>query len=100
MLGIYGEVYDNVPASQAHTLEIVTRLVGEDGRSLFTSRETHKGNAGAASTTVPVSKEIPLDDVPPGTYMLQVEVTPRGIKDAKPIARETVVTVAPAAITR
>jgi VWFA-related protein len=101
-LAIYAEIYDNISTRQAHSLETVTRLIGEDGRALFTSRETHDAAAsrGTASTsTLSLAKQIPLSDVPPGNYLLQVETTARGAdaKDVKPITRETLVEVVPAA---
>ncbi|HEV3217110.1 MAG TPA: VWA domain-containing protein [Vicinamibacterales bacterium] len=99
VLGIYAEIYDNISPRQTHSIESVTRLVGEDGRAVFTSRETHNGataRAGVTSTTFAVAKQIPLMDVPPGRYLLQVEASARGPKDAKPITRETLLTIVPA----
>jgi hypothetical protein len=100
-LATYAEIYDNIPATQTHTISIITRLVGEDGREVFTSRETHDGAAlqGAGKSSIyGFSKQIPLADVGPGRYLLQVEAQARGNpKDAKPITQETLVSVVPAA---
>ena len=100
VLSLYGEIYDNIPARQTHSVEIVTRLVGDDGRAVFTSRETHPGaslQGAGTSSTLGFTKQIPLNDVPPGGYVLQVEATAQGsVKDVKPITRETIVTVVPA----
>ena len=100
VLAFYTEIYDNIPARQTHSLEIVARLVGEDGRAVFTSRETHDGAAlqgSGKASTLSVGKQVSLADVPTGRYLLQVETTARGsARDVKPITRETLVTVVPA----
>ena len=100
-LTVYAEIYDNIPARQVHTLSILTRLLGEDGREVFSSRETHDGAVlqGTGSASIyGFSKQIPLADVTPGRYLLQVEAQARGNpKDMKPITRETLVNVVPAA---
>ncbi|HKY19718.1 MAG TPA: VWA domain-containing protein [Vicinamibacterales bacterium] len=99
VVAVYAELYDNVPPRQAHTLDLVTRLVGQDGGSVFTSREHYDAaalRAGGASTTLGISKHIPLDNVAAGTYVLQVVATPMGnTEGVKPIIRETVLTVVP-----
>jgi hypothetical protein len=100
-LAVYAEIYDSIPAKQTHTIEIATHLLGEDGREVFTSRETHDGAAlqGAGKSSIyGFSKQIPLAEVAPGRYLLQVEAQARGNpKDARPITQETVVTVVPGA---
>jgi hypothetical protein len=92
-LALYLEVYDNT-GSQAHTLAIATRLVGDDGRAVFNSHETRREerrpNRGTA--TIGVTKQIPLKDVAPGRYLLQVEAQ-SSARDARPVIRETIVTV-------
>jgi hypothetical protein len=97
-LALYAEVYDNIRA-QNHTVAITTRLVGDEGRDVFTSRETRQqtaqGNGGGS--TFSLSKRISLKDVHPGRYLLQVEARVEGNpKDVKPAMRETVLTVIPA----
>jgi hypothetical protein len=98
-LALYAEIYDNLPAPQNHTIALTTRLLGEDGREVFASRETRQGAAqgNVSSSTFGLSKRISLKDVAPGRYLLRVEAQTSGnLKDAKSAARETVVTVIPA----
>ena len=103
VLALYAELYDNIPSRQRHTLEVAIRLVDESAKAVFSARETHDGatlqGAGNASTLA-IVRQIPLNTVPPGRYLLQVEATPRGVRDAKPLTRETVVTIVSATITR
>jgi hypothetical protein len=95
-LSLFAEVYDNIPSRQPHQLEIVTTLLGEDGRAVFSSRETLGSDSTTAtrSNRVNHTKQIPLKDIQPGRYLLRVEAQPRGdVKGAKPAARETLITV-------
>jgi VWFA-related protein len=96
-LAVYAEIYDNIPARQTHTIEIATHLLGEDGREVFRSRETHNGAAlqGVGNpVTLSFAKQIPLKDVPPGRYLLQVQAQALGSpKGLKPVVQETVLTV-------
>jgi VWFA-related protein len=96
-LALYAEIYDNIKG-QNHTVSIVTRLVGEDGREVLTSRETRQTTAqgNREATTIGLSKPISLKDVRPGRYLLQVEARVNGnSKDIKPVTRETVLIVIP-----
>jgi VWFA-related protein len=99
-LSIYAEIYDNIPAKQIHSLAITTHLLGEDGRDVFTSRETHDGKTlqGAGSSSIfGFSKQIPLTGVVPGRYLLQVDAAASGdASHAKPVTKESLVTVVPA----
>jgi hypothetical protein len=98
-LAVYAEIYDNIPARQTHTIEIATRLLGEDGREIVRSRETHNGAAFQGvghSGTLSFAKQIPLKDVPPGRYLLQVQAQALGSpKGPKPVVQETVLSVVP-----
>ena len=70
--------------------EATAELPAESYRGFLQARDDNH--------TLGLVKQIPLTDVPPGRYLLQVETTPRGTsKDVKPITRETLVTVVPAA---
>lgn len=93
-LAMYAEIYDNVKAA-SHSVAIITRLVSDDGREVFSARETRKPAAGSTGTsTFGLSKRITLKDVSPGRYLLQLEARVEGnSKDIKPITRETVLTV-------
>ena len=81
--------------SPTHSVAVVTRLVSDDGREVFSSRETYKPAAGSAGTnTYGLSKRLTLKDVAPGRYLLQLEAHVEGnSKDIKPVTRETVLTV-------
>lgn len=95
-LSLFAEVYDNIPSRQPHQIEIGTTLLSEDGRAVFSSRETLSGESMKANRSSRVShtKQIPLKDIQPGRYLLRVEVQARGdVKGAKPAARETLLTV-------
>jgi VWFA-related protein len=102
-LAVYAEVYDNVSAKQLHSLDIVTSLIGEDGRPVFTSRENHDGAAlrsqgSGQAGVVGISNRIALRDVPPGQYLLRLDARVRGhSKDAAPATRETLLSVVSAA---
>jgi hypothetical protein len=87
------------PASQNHTIAITARLVGEDGSDAFVSRESRQESARgktAGTSTFGLSKRIPLADVAPGRYLLQLEARVGGnAPDAMVASRETVITVIP-----
>jgi len=95
-LALYAEVYDNMK-SATHSVDLITRLVSDEGREVFSSRETRTPVAGSKGTsTFGLSKRITLKDVTPGRYLLQLEARVQGnSKDIKPVTRETVLTVLP-----
>jgi VWFA-related protein len=97
-LGLYAEAYDNM-SSQNHTVAITVHLVGEDGREVFSSRESRDEVARprAGTSTFAISKRISLKDAAPGRYLLRLEARVGGnAKDAKVASSETVLTVIPA----
>jgi hypothetical protein len=87
VLSVFAEIYDNVNPRDAGRIEVVTNLIGEDGTARFSSRETLAGNT-------PVSKQIPLNEMRPGDYVLRVEARALG-GGAKPVSRETSLTIIP-----
>jgi hypothetical protein len=92
-LNLFAEVYDNIPPRQQHQVEIMTTLLGEDGRALFSSREFSQT---LGSSRLNHAKQIPLKNIQPGRYVLRVEAQARGdVKGAKPTARESLITVLP-----
>jgi VWFA-related protein len=95
-LGLYAEIYDNVK-NAAHSVSVVTRLISDDGREVFSARETRTPPPGSTGTsTYGLTKRITLKDVTPGRYLLQLEArADGGSKDIKPVTRETVLTVVP-----
>jgi hypothetical protein len=90
---LYAEVYDNLQTPN-NVVAVTARLIGEDGREVFASRETLHAPAKAAGgpTTFGLSKTVSLKDVPAGRYLLQVEAQSPA-RDSKAISRETVLTV-------
>jgi VWFA-related protein len=95
VVSTFVEIYDNLSSRDAQRVEVVTSLTGEDGVSVFSSRETLGGNAAnARSARIPLAKQIPLKDVRPGRYELRVEARALG-GGAKPALRETTITIVP-----
>jgi VWFA-related protein len=96
VLSAFAEIYDNVSSRNAQRLEVITTLTGDDGVAAFSSRESLAGSAtaDARNARIPLSKQIPLKDMRPGRYVLRVEARALG-GTAKPVVRETVVTVVP-----
>ena len=76
-LAIFAEVYDN-SGSQPHKVDIVARVLTDEGRELYKNEESHdsselqgaKGGYGYAA-------RIPLSEIPPGTYVLNIEAHSR-----------------------
>ena len=98
ILGMLAEIYDNSTSQQPRALDVTVHLLGEDGREVFTSRDSIDN--GAARTpqhwdAYSYTKQIPLKGVAPGRYLLRVESRVRGNSNAKPAASETIVTVRP-----
>ena len=87
VLSVFAEVYNNISSRDPVRVEVVTTLTGEDGVARFSARETVAGN-------VPISKQIPLNDINPGKYVLRVEARALG-GGAKPVSRETSLTIIP-----
>lgn len=97
ILALLTEIYDNSSSQQPRAIDVAVRLLGEDGREVFTSRDT-LNNEGAKTPkhwdAYSYAKEFPLKDVAPGRYVLRVESQTRGSgNNAKPAATETLITV-------
>jgi hypothetical protein len=71
------------------------RLLSEDGTDVFSSRdELANGVPGEKPWEIyGYSHQLSLKDVPPGRYLLRVEVQARNNEDVKPAARETLIRV-------
>jgi hypothetical protein len=97
VLALYTEIYDNVTARIARRIDITIRLLGEDGKEVYTAHDELANGTAAAEKPWEIygyPKQFTLKDVPPGRYLLRVEAQFRGkVEDAKPVARETVLTV-------
>jgi hypothetical protein len=57
------------------------------------SRSTGTARRRARASQFPISTQIPLSGVKPGTYRLRVEARVVGATDIKPAVRETALTV-------
>ena len=91
-LSLFAEVYDNDTKSP-HRVDILTTLIGEDGRQAFKIEDERnsselQGSRGGYGYTA----KIPLADVAPGRYLLRVEARSRLRSDA-PVSRETEIRV-------
>jgi hypothetical protein len=96
MLALLTEIYDNNSSQQPRAIDVSVRLLSEDGREVYTSRDT-LNNEGAKNPkhwdAYSYAKQFPLKDVAPGRYVLRVESQARGSGNAKPAATETLITV-------
>ena len=93
VLSVYAEIYDNSSSRDTERVEVTTALVGEDGNAAFSSREMLTP-AADKSTRMPITKQIPLQEVRPGRYVLRVEGRRLG-GGTTPVLRETALTVVP-----
>ncbi len=93
------EIYDNSPARQPRRIDVAARLIAEDGRDAFVSRDMLSNGEGASRwTSFGYTGRIPLKDIAPGRYLLQIEARERSDKDEQGMqTAQTVVTVRPSA---
>jgi hypothetical protein len=78
-----------------HTVDVTTRLVSETGKEVSRTEDARKSSefqTAKGAGFFGYSAQVPLADVPPGRYMLQVEAKPR-IKDAPAVRREMLITI-------
>jgi VWFA-related protein len=98
-LALYTEIYDNIESAQARRLDIAVRLLSESGAEVFAVRDEVENGGVAPKKPWDIygySKEIGLQNVAPGRYVLRVEAQVRGnVGGAKPAARELLITVVP-----
>jgi VWFA-related protein len=98
VIALYTEIYDNLGAQTARHIDVAVRLVSEDGKDVFATRDALE-NGGVAPKKpwdlYGYSKEIALRDIAPGRYAVRVEAQVRGNKDVTPVARESLITVVP-----
>jgi VWFA-related protein len=96
VLALYAEVYDKLKSDVPHTVDVTTRLVDENGKEVLRLADARKSSEYQNATTraglFGYSQQVPLADVQPGRYLLQVEAKAR-IKDAPSIKREMLVTI-------
>jgi len=89
------EIYDNALAKQLKQIDVAARLIDEEGRDVFSSRDLlTNGESGVPKwQTFGYTGRVPLKDVPPGRYLLRVEALDRSIASRQPAAAQTVITV-------
>jgi VWFA-related protein len=76
-LALFTEVYDGDTA-KPHGVDITTTLTSDEGRVVFTTNEERKSSElGGARGGYGYRAEVPLANVPPGLYVLQVEARSR-----------------------
>jgi len=95
VLALYAEVYDKLQSDVPHTVDVTTRLVSETGKEVSRTADTRKSSEfqnGKAGGFFGYSTQVPLADVAPGRYMLQVEAKAR-LKDAPTVRREMLITI-------
>jgi VWFA-related protein len=90
VLALYSEVYDRLQSNVPHTVDVTTRLVDQNGKEVFRTADARKSSEFQGAFGY--SAQIPLADVAPGRYMIQVEARAR-VKDAQPVRREMLITV-------
>jgi VWFA-related protein len=94
-LTLLAEIYDNISSQQPRQIDTSARLIGESGREVFAARDS-LANSGDTKKwdTYAYTRQIPLKDIAPGRYLLQVGAQVRGnANGAKPVVRETLITV-------
>ena len=76
-IALFAEIYDNA-ASTPHKVDIVTTIQSDDGRVLFKSEEERASSElqGAKGGYGYVAR-VPLTDVTPGDYVLNVQAKSR-----------------------
>jgi hypothetical protein len=96
VLALYAEVYDRYWTDVPHTVDVSTRLVDEQGKEVTRTADSRKSSefqsAATKSGFFGYSAQVPLGEVKPGRYMLQVEAKAR-IKDAPTVRREMLITI-------
>jgi VWFA-related protein len=98
-LTLFAEIYDNISSRQARQIEASVTLISEDGKEVFSGRESlanPSSSPGTGSnpeywTAYALTRDVPLKNVPPGRYLLRVEVQARGYNPAA--VREMLITV-------
>jgi VWFA-related protein len=76
-IALFAEIYDNA-GDTPHRVDILTTLTADDGRVLFKAEEERSSaEIGGARGGYGYMARVPLNDVPPGSYVLTVEARSR-----------------------
>jgi VWFA-related protein len=89
---VFAEIYDNSSGKQPRQIDAVVTLTSESGQDVFSARETMNNPADARWTTYGLARDIPLENIAAGRYLLKLEVTMHDRRQAA-VARETLITV-------
>ena len=77
LLALFVEVYDN-QAGSPHTVDIETTVTDDEGRVYFTTEEVRdSAELGGRSGGYGYAARVPLVDLSPGSYVLEVEARSR-----------------------
>jgi hypothetical protein len=98
LLALYTEIYDNIGPQPARHVDVTVKLVAENGSEVFSKRDelVNGGTKDKPWDLYGYTTQFALKDIPPGRYALRIEAQVRGnVGDAKPVARETLITVVP-----
>jgi hypothetical protein len=75
-LKLYSEIYDNIP-TPAHEVDVTTTVTNATGSAVFSSHTTASSAEIAQAGKLSYGVEIPLNNLTPGDYVLQLEARPR-----------------------
>ena len=93
-LALLSEIYDNSTSRQPRQVEVSVRLLSESGQEVYVARDSVTNTADAKKWDIyAYTKQVPLRDIAAGKYLLRVEAQLRGQANAKPAARETLITI-------
>jgi hypothetical protein len=93
-LALFAEVYDNAN-TQAHKVDIAATVITDEGRVLYKNEETRDSSElQGAKGAYGFSARVPLTELAPGTYVLQVEAKSRLQPDTSAV-RQVQITILP-----
>ena len=95
---VFAEIYDNSSGKQPRQIDTTVALVAEGGQEVFRARDSVSNPSIPAANggdgrwaAYGLTRDIPLNGVAPGRYLLRIEASARG--SPTPAARETLITV-------
>jgi len=92
-LALLAEIYDNSQSQQQRQIDTIVHLIGETGQDAFAAHDTLTNGGDTKKWDVyAYAREVPLQGIAPGRYLLRVEAQVRGNNGAKS-ARETLITI-------
>src|SRR5581483_1412970 len=91
-LSFFAEIYDNAKSTEPRQIDVLTHLFSETGTEVFVARDTLANGGPKKWDAYAYTHQVPLQNVPPGRYLLRVEAQTHANGGA-PVSRETVVVV-------